>query len=149
MADNCCIVALGDSLTEGFGVPPEGSFPARLDGLLRRRGTDCRVINMGRSGDTCRGVLARLSQVLALAPDLVILEIGLNDVLMGAMVERIELNISRIVERLTAARARVLLAGMVLPPMGEPDGESAFAGIYPRVAAANGVGLIPGFNAPA
>lgn len=83
-----------------------------------------------------------------MSPDLVILEIGLNDILMGAMMERIELNVSRIVEGLAAARITVLLAGMVLPPMGEPDGESAFADIYPRVAAANGLGLIPGFNAP-
>lgn len=55
MVDDCCIVALGNSLTEGFGVRPEDSFPVRLEGLLRRRGTDCRVINRGRSGDTCRG----------------------------------------------------------------------------------------------
>lgn len=148
MVTSLRIVALGDSLTAGFGVREQESYPSLLEAALIGRGIDCRVQNAGVSGDTCRNVLARLPQVTAASPDLVILEIGLNDILMGAMPERIETNLTSIVQRLQESGIRVALAGMVLPPMGDPAEESAFAAVYPSVASALGLELIPEFNAP-
>lgn len=142
------IVALGDSLTEGFGVAPEDSYPVRLEALLNRKGFTCRVVNAGISGDTCRRVLTRLPSVLKSGPDLVVLEIGINDILMGALPERIHANISSIAEQLRANGIAVAIAGMVLPSMGDPHIEEAFAGIYPETATALGLTLIPSFNAP-
>lgn len=142
------IVALGDSLTEGFGVAPRDAYPYRLQGLLQAGGIACRIVNAGISGDTCRGVLARLGEVERWRPDLVILEIGVNDVLMGVMTERIQANIGAIVERLHSGGIPVALAGMDLPPVGDPGVEAAFAAIYPAVAEAHDLAFIPGFTAP-
>ena len=86
------MLALGDSLTEGFGVGPRDNYPAGLEARLHKKGFNCRVINAGVSGDTCRNLMARMDRVLDPGPDLVILEIGLNDILMGAMPERIRQN---------------------------------------------------------
>ena len=142
------IVALGDSLTEGFGVAPRDAYPYRLQGLLQAEGVACRIVNAGISGDTCRGVLARLGEVERWRPDMVILEIGINDVLMGVMTERIRANIDAIVERLQDGGIPVVLAGMDLPPMGEPEVEAAFAALYPAVAEAYDLALIPGSEIP-
>ncbi|MBW2591800.1 MAG: arylesterase [Deltaproteobacteria bacterium] len=143
------IVALGDSLTEGFGVGPGESYPVRLEALLNKKGFSCSVINAGCSGDTCRNLMARMHRVSDFPPDLVILEIGLNDILMGAMPERIRHMISTIVQRLTARAIPVVLAGMVLPSMGDTETEKAFAAIYPAVAQAFDLVLIPSFNGAA
>lgn len=148
MNDDTRIVALGDSLTEGFGVRPEDSYPAGLEALLNKKGINCTVINAGRSGDTCRNLMTRMHRVPDLAPDLVIIEIGLNDILMGAMPERISHMISTMVQRLTAGAIPVTLAGMVLPSMGDTETETAFAAIYPAVAKALDLVLIPSFNGP-
>lgn len=148
MIDKQTIVALGDSLTEGFGVAPGDAYPVKLAEWLRQQGIACRMINAGISGDTCRGVLSRLEPVRMVAPDLVILEIGVNDVLMGAMTDRIQANVGAIVENLRSAGITVALAGMELPPMGDPETEDAFAALYPAVAEAYGLPFIPGFTAP-
>jgi acyl-CoA thioesterase-1 len=142
------IVALGDSLTEGFGVAPRDAYPFRLQKMLHAEGIACRVVNAGVSGDTCRGVLARLEAVFRWTPDLVILEIGVNDVLMGLFAERIRVNLGAIVERLTTRGIPVALAGMQMPPVGDPEAEAEFAAIYPAVAEAFDIPLIPGFAAP-
>ncbi|MFZ7127194.1 MAG: arylesterase [Desulfobacterales bacterium] len=148
MSSRIRIVALGDSLTEGFGVAPRESYPARLELLLKRSGWDCRVINAGVSGDTCRQVLARLDRVVNQSPDLVILEIGINDILMGAMPERIHANVAGIVERLSAHGIPVALAGMDLPLAGDPDTQAAFVEIYPAIARTYDLVLIPLFLNP-
>src|SRR5437763_12161511 len=75
------ILAFGDSLTSGFGLPPGKGFPARLEAKLRADGVDARVVNAGGAGDPTAGGLARLDSALAGKPDLVILELGANDAL--------------------------------------------------------------------
>jgi acyl-CoA thioesterase-1 len=147
-ADPLTIVALGDSLTEGFGVSPRDAYPFLLQERLHRRGIACRVINAGVSGDTCRNVLARLEAVFRRAPDLVILEIGVNDVLMGRFVETIRNDLRAILERLLARHIPVALAGMQVPPLGEPATEAAFADPSPETAAGLQSPLIPDFAAP-
>ncbi|MCG6894358.1 MAG: arylesterase [Desulfobacteraceae bacterium] len=148
MKDLFTIVALGNSLTEGWGVAPWESYPARLQAALNRSRMDCHVVNAGISGDTCRGVLSRLDEVRMLEPDLVILEIGVNDILMGAQADRIQNNIRAIVERLQAGNIPVLLAGMELPPVvGEPI-RVEFAAIYSTVARSLQSRFLPSFTRP-
>ena len=146
--DPMTIVALGDSLTEGFSVAPRDAYPFVLQKLLNDAGIGCRVINAGVSGDTCRDVLARLQAVTRWAPDLVILEIGVNDVLMGRFVETIRRDLHAIIEKLLARAIPVALAGMQIPPLGDPQTESAFAALYPAAAEAFQIPLIPDFAAP-
>jgi len=149
MTSDIHIVALGDSLTEGFGVGPRDSYPVKLEALLNKKGFSCNIINAGCSGDTCRTLMTRMHRVLDFTPDLVILEIGLNDILMGAMPEVISHMISTIVQRLTDRAIPVILAGMVLPSMGDTETENAFAAIYPAISRAFDLVLIPSFNGPA
>jgi len=147
-ADPLTIVALGDSLTEGFGVAPYDAYPFVLQGLLKADGIACHVVNAGVSGDTCRALSARLEAVAGWSPDLVILEIGVNDVLMGRLVERIRADLDTIVGRLQANGIAVALAGMQMPALGDPETETAFAAIYPEVARTRGIALIADFAAP-
>jgi len=137
------IAALGDSLTAGLGVSPEEAYPAVLEARLRREGFEYRVINAGVSGDTSAGGLRRIDWVLKLRPDVVIVALGANDGLRGQAPDVLRDNLTRIIERARAAGARVLLAGMRVPPNYGDDYARAFAGVYPAVARATGVPLAP------
>jgi acyl-CoA thioesterase I len=141
------IVALGDSLTEGFGVAPRDAYPYVLQQMLEAEGIACRLVNLGVSGDTCRAVLSRLDTIPSWSPDLVILEIGVNDVLMGRWPERIHADLGAIVQRLRGWGIPVALAGMQMPPLGDPETEAAFAAIYPAVAEVFRIPLIADFAA--
>ncbi len=142
------IVALGDSLTEGFGVGPGDAYPFVLQRLLQSEGIVCRLINAGVSGDTCRNLAARLEAVFRWAPDLVILEIGVNDLLMGRSVETIRRDLGAILEKLLAREIPVALAGMQAPPLGDPQTEAAFATLYSATAESFKIPLIRDFADP-
>jgi acyl-CoA thioesterase-1 len=114
--DRPVIVAFGDSLTAGPGVHPESNYPAVLQHKLDAAGRRYRVVNLGVSGDTTGGGLARLSDVLALRPRIVVLELGANDGLRGLPVETTRANLEQIIQGLQGAGAQVVLAGMTLPP---------------------------------
>lgn len=137
------IVALGDSLTAGLGVGADEAYPALLEARLRREGFAYRVVNAGVSGDTSAGGLRRIDWALRLSPAVVIVALGANDGLRGQPPEALRDNLTRIVERARAAGARVLLAGMRVPPNYGEDYARAFAGVYPAVARATGVPLAP------
>jgi len=137
------IVALGDSLTAGLGVGADEAYPALLEARLRREGFDYRVVNAGVSGDTSAGGLRRLDWTLRLSPAVVIVALGANDGLRGQPPEALRDNLTRIVERALGAGARVLLAGMRVPPNYGDEYGRAFAGVYPAVARATGVPLAP------
>jgi len=137
------IVALGDSLTAGLGVSAEEAYPALLEARLRREGFDYRVVNAGVSGDTSAGGLRRLDWTLRLSPAVVIVALGANDGLRGQPTEALRGNLTRIIERARGAGARVLLAGMRLPPNYGDEYARAFAAVYPGVARATGVPLAP------
>lgn len=109
------IVAFGDSLTDGFGVPPGQKYTDFLQKAIDDAGLKYRVINAGVSGDTTANALDRLPSVAALKPKLVILEIGGNDGLRGLPVEQTRRNLEDIVKGLQSAGAKVLLWGMTLP----------------------------------
>jgi acyl-CoA thioesterase-1 len=137
------IAVLGDSLTAGFGLAPEEAYPARLQERLRREGYDYRVVNAGVSGDTTAGGLRRVDWVLRSHPSIAIVALGANDGLRGLSVPAMRANLERIVERFRAAGARVLLAGMRMPPnYGDAYGRE-FAAAFPAVARKTGAALVP------
>lgn len=137
------IAVLGDSLTAGLGVAPDEAYPALLQERLRREGYDYRVVNAGVSGDTTAGGLRRVDWVLRARPSIAIVALGANDGLRGLSVAAMRENLERIVERLRAAGAQVLLVGMRVPPnYGEAYGRE-FAAAFPAVARKTGVTLMP------
>src|SRR5262249_23129976 len=110
------IVAFGDSLTAGLGVTPEESYPARLQARLRAEGSAYRVVNAGSSGDTTAGGLRRVDWALKNKPEIVIVALGANDALRAQNLASVRQNLDAIVTRFQKAGARVLLAGMEVPP---------------------------------
>jgi len=141
------ILALGDSLTAGYGLPPEAAFPVRLEQALRSEGRDVRVINAGVSGDTTAGGLARLEGALTAGPDVAIVELGANDGLRGLDPKLTYGNLNTILDRLGAKRIDTLLTGMKMPPNYGRAYEAEFTAIYPRLAAGHKVVFYPFFLA--
>jgi acyl-CoA thioesterase I len=142
-ADEPVIVALGDSLTAGFGVAAEEAWPALLENRLSREGYRYRVVNAGVSGDTSAGGLRRVPWVLRARPDIAIVALGANDGLRGQSVEALAANLTEIVERLRAGGAQVLLAGMRVPPNYGADFARAFARVFADVAQRAQVAFMP------
>jgi acyl-CoA thioesterase-1 len=142
-AEEAVIVALGDSLTAGFGLLSEEAYPALLEQRLRREGYAYRVVNAGVSGDTTAGGLRRVDWVLRSRPSIAIVALGANDGLRHQRVPEIRDNLVGIVRRLRAAGVRVLLAGMRVPSNYGAEYERAFAAVFPDVARATGVALVP------
>ena len=139
------IIALGDSLTAGYGVKEKESYPARLERRLHEAGYRWRVINAGISGERSGETLSRINRVLELRPDIVILEIGVNDGFQGIDPRLIEKNIEETVRILEAQNVTVVLAGMRMPANPGHDYAEAFAAIYPAIARKQGLILIPFF----
>ena len=110
------IVALGDSLTAGFGLPVAEAFPTRLQAALKAKGIDATIANAGVSGDTASGGLERLSWSVPDGTDAVILELGANDALRGLDPTLTEKALDAILVKLAARHIPVLLAGMKAPP---------------------------------
>jgi len=137
------ILALGTSLTQGYGVPPGLDFTAVLQMRLKASGIDAKVINAGVSGDTSAGGLARLDWSLADHPDAAIIELGSNDALRGLSPAQTEKNLSAILTRLKAAHIPVLLAGMMAPRNLGREYAAQFDAIYPRLAKQYGALLYP------
>jgi acyl-CoA thioesterase I len=137
------IVALGDSLTAGLGVAADEAYPARLEARLAREGYAYRVVNAGVSGDTTAGGLRRVDWVLRAKPEIVIVALGANDGLRAQSPQAMRENLATIVRRLQAAGARVLLAGMRLPPNYGAEYTKEFQAVFPEVARSTGVAFMP------
>jgi acyl-CoA thioesterase I len=142
-ADERTVLAFGDSLTAGLGVAPDEAYPALLQARLHARGYGYRVVNAGVSGDTTAGALRRVDWALRARPDIVIVALGANDGLRGLSSRAMRDNLETIVRRFRAAGARVLLAGMRLPPNYGADVAQEFAAVFPDVARRTGVPLMP------
>lgn len=138
------IVALGDSLTAGYGLDAKDSFPAQLEAELRKEFPDIQVINAGISGNTADDGLARLDQVLAAKPHLVIVALGENDALRHYPTTQTYQALARILDRLKQNNIKILLAGMKIPYHINPQSK-AFESIYPRLAKEFDVPLMPFF----
>jgi acyl-CoA thioesterase-1 len=128
------ILAMGTSLTQGYGLPPGTEFTVQLQKALKQAGIDATVTNAGVSGDTSAGGLARLDWSLADHPDAVILELGSNDMLRGIPPAETEKNLRAILDRLKAAHVKVLLTGMHAQRNLGADYVQQFDTIYPRLA---------------
>ncbi|HXN06485.1 MAG TPA: arylesterase [Nitrospiria bacterium] len=139
------IVAFGDSLTAGFGVKREESYPALLQQKLSMEGYPYKVINAGISGDTTSGGLSRIGEILKLKPDIVILELGANDGLRGVSLEIIRHNLSEMVARLQKKKIKVLLAGMQIPPNYGEDYAGGFHQIFKDLSRTFSISIIPFF----
>jgi acyl-CoA thioesterase-1 len=139
------ILDFGDSLTAGYGLAPEQAFPARLEAALRQQGLEARVVNGGVSGDTTAGGLARLDWALAEQPDLVILALGSNDALRGIDPAAVRDTLDKMIRKIEASGARVLLLGMLAPPNWGEEYMSAFDRIFPELARVHAVPLYPFF----
>jgi len=135
------ILDIGDSLTAGYGLPPEQAFPARLEAWLRQKGIEARVINAGVSGDTTASGLALLDWTLVDKPDLVILALGGNDALRGIDPAAVRTNLDKIIQKIEASGAKVLLLGMIAPPNWGEEYKRAFDRIFPELAQSHNVPL--------
>jgi acyl-CoA thioesterase-1 len=139
------IVGFGDSLMAGFGLGPGEAFPEKLEAALRKKGHDVVITNAGVSGDTTSAGLARLDWSVPDGTQLVILELGANDMLRGVTSDVTEKNLDTMITRLKQRGIAVLLAGMMAAPNLGPDFAAQFNGIYPRLAEKHGVPLYPFF----
>jgi len=138
-------VALGDSLTAGYGLPVADAFPTKLQAALKARGIDATVTNAGVSGDTASGGLERVDWSVPDGTDAVILELGANDALRGLDPKLTEKALDAILGKLDARHIPVLLAGMKAPPNMGADYAKAFDAIYGRLAAKHPVIVYPFF----
>jgi acyl-CoA thioesterase-1 len=132
------ILAFGDSMTAGYGVPADMSYPAQLQKLLDERGYKYRVANMGVTGDTTRGGVGRLSRALGTGPDIVILELGSNDRANGISPKQTEDNLDQMIARFQKTHIAVVLAGRSLA-----GGEDVYANLANKYK----LTLIPSFLA--
>lgn len=128
------IVALGDSLTAGFGLPAAESFPVKLERALATVGVAASIANAGVSGDTASGGLARLDWSVPEGTDAVIIELGANDALRGIDPKVTRGALETILQRLKRRQIPVLLCGMVSPPNMGPDYARMFDSIFPELA---------------
>lgn len=144
-ADPIAIVALGDSLTAGYGLSESESFPVKLEAALTSRGYEATVVNAGVSGDTAEEGLARLDWSVPDGTDAVIVELGANDALRGMDPSGARAALDEIVGRLRARKIEVLIAGMeASSALGEAY-VAAFRAMYPEIAEKHDALLYPFF----
>lgn len=139
------LLALGDSLTAGYGLPKAEGFTERLQAALRAEGRDIRVINAGVSGDTSAGGRSRLDWALADKPDAVLLELGANDGLRGIEPRVTRDNLDAILGKLSGMGIPILFAGMRAPPnLGEEYG-AEYSAVFKDLSARHDVVFYPFF----
>jgi acyl-CoA thioesterase-1 len=142
------IVALGDSLTHGYGLRAEEGFTAQLDAWLAANGApEAEVVNAGVSGDTTAGGLARFEWSIAEGADALIVALGGNDLLRAIDPEASRANLDAILTKAGARGLPVLLSGMTAPGNYGPDYKAAFDAMYPELAAEHGALYDPFFLA--
>ncbi|HWK54953.1 MAG TPA: arylesterase [Hyphomicrobiales bacterium] len=129
------ILFLGDSLTEGYGLEANESFPSLITARLAEAGRDdIRVINGGVSGSTSASALSRLQWFARSKPDLMVLALGANDGLRGLAVNELEANLAKTIEFAQSNDIEVALTGMLIPPNYGPEYTDAFAAVFPMLA---------------
>jgi acyl-CoA thioesterase-1 len=141
------IVAFGDSLTAGYGLPADAAFPVRLQKALAAKGVAVEIGNAGVSGDTTSGGLARLDWSVPEGTQAVILELGANDMLRGLDPGITRKALQDILSRLKGRHIEVLLCGMLAAPNLGADYARAFNAIFPELAASGQLLLYPFFLA--
>lgn len=135
LAGTTTILALGDSLTAGYGLDPGQSMPDKLQEALRAKGLDVTIINAGVSGDTAAQGAARLDWALTDDVKAAIVELGANDALRGLDPAQAEAALREILQKLKIRNIPTLLLGMKAPPNLGADYGSKFDGMFPKLAA--------------
>ena len=143
------IVALGDSLTAGYGLSRKQAYPALIAEKMRAAGYQFEVVNAGSSGDTTAGGLQRLPAILRAHKkiDIFILELGINDAFRGVPIDQIRSNLQTIIDQVRARHpgVSIVIAGMQLPDYSSDDYVGGFGGIFAALAEKNRATLIPYF----
>lgn len=139
------MLVLGNSIAAGSGVDPDEAFPARLQQRVDSLGWNVNIINGGVSGETTAGGLRRIDWLLRQPVDVLVVELGGNDGLRGTDLSATRENLQAIIDKARAEYpdVRILLAGMQLPPNLGAEYTQRFRSLYPELAEANNVGLIP------
>ena len=138
------VVAFGDSLTAGFGLTERESYPYLLQEQLKADGYDYEVVNAGVSGDTSLGGLERIDWVLEQDNvQVVILELGANDLLRGVPVAKMKTNLDQIIRKAKAKNVAVLLCGMLAPPTMGADYQRDYSNAFPNLADEHKVAYLP------
>ena len=139
------VVFFGDSLTAGYGLDPAQAYPALIQAKLRAAALDYEVVNAGISGDTTSGGVARLDWVLRRPVDVFVLALGGNDGLRGVSLAETRKNLAAILARVRAKypQAKLVVAGMQLPPNMGAAYADEFRAIFPEVAREAGAVLLP------
>lgn len=139
------IVGFGDSLMAGYQLGPADSFAAKLEAALKAKGLDVTVANAGVSGDTTAAGLSRIDWSVPDGTQLVVLELGANDMLRGLPPEQTRRNLDTMLKRLTDRGIAVVLAGMIAAPNLGPAYGKTYNAIFPDLAKKYGVPLVPFF----
>jgi acyl-CoA thioesterase-1 len=138
------VLVLGDSISAAYGIQRDQGWVALLEARLKTLNPGHAVVNASVSGDTTGGGRARLPQALALhAPDIVVIELGGNDALRGYPIDRIRGNLSAMAKAAIDAGARVIVAGMQIPPNYGPRYTQGFARTFVEIAERYDVSLVP------
>ena len=139
------IVFLGDSLSAGYGVKPNESFPALIGDKIRAANLPYQVENAGLSGDTTAGGLRRMDWLLQRPVDVLVIELGGNDGLRGRPVAALKENLQAIIDKAHAKNpaVKIVIAGMQIPPNLGADYARNFQQVFPEIAQANHATLIP------
>jgi len=139
------ILFFGDSLTAGYGLSPEIAFPALVEKEFIKENKKVKVINAGLSGETSAGGLSRIDWILRQPIDVFVLELGANDGLRGLPIEQTRKNLQSIIEKVKSKypRAKIVLAGMLVPPNMGKSYADEFKKIYPAMASKNRALLMP------
>ncbi len=147
-AEPVTVAALGDSLTQGYGLPADLGLVPQLQGWLKGQGSEVEVVNAGVSGDTTAGGLSRIDWTLTPEVDALIVELGGNDLLRGLPPEEARRNLSGILGKARARGLPVLLIGLPAPGNYGPEYKAAFDAIWPELSAQYGTLLMPDLLAP-
>jgi acyl-CoA thioesterase-1 len=137
------IVAFGDSLTSGHRLPQKDAYPAVIQKKLKAAGLPFTIVNQGVSGDTTVGALRRLDRALALRPQILIVELGINDGLRGLLVPQVRANLEKILSTAQEQHAQVLLCGMEALPFNGWQYTIEFHRMYEELASKYDVPLVP------
>jgi acyl-CoA thioesterase-1 len=145
LAEPLKIVGFGDSLMAGYQLGPKDSYAAKLEAALKAKGLDVTVANAGVSGDTTAAGLSRLDWSIPDGTQLVVLELGANDMLRGLPPEQTRKNLDTMLKRLTDRGIKVVLAGMMAAPNLGPAYGKAYNAIFPDLAKKYNAPLVPFF----
>jgi len=142
------VVVLGDSITAGLGLPVDQAFPAVAEATLKGEGLELSIQNAGVSGDTSTAGASRVDWLLKQRPDVLVVELGGNDMLRGQPVDVTRARLLEIVTAGQSAGATVVLLGITAPGSMGPAHKTAFDALYGEVSAESGATLVPDFLGP-